>query len=355
MQQRNIHRFINSKINSNLNSFALKKNRTYIKYFISILFLIIYLFILQPTGYADSTKSGSEADEFLPFDSQEESLNPEDEFSEFEEYEESEKSEEQQIVSDDTNQNKKHNRFPIWALIGLGFTILAGIFVRFKVTRKFRLLFLLLSLIVLGFYSGGCPCPISSFQHLILGALGSEVHWQNLIWFLGLIPLTYLFGCVWCGWVCHLGALQEFIFKSSKLNFLKSETAQKVMKILRYILFVVLIVQLLITQTNLFKPIDPFRVAFNLTSLYTTGWILLAILLLSSLFIYRPFCKSACPIGLILGFIKKIPGASIIGTSEDCNGCSVCINSCNMQAIRKNEKCLVLDNQDCIDCGECLD
>ena len=42
-----------------------------------------------------------------------------------------------------------------WALAVLAYTILAGVFVRFNATRKLRGLFLMLGLVILGFYRGG--------------------------------------------------------------------------------------------------------------------------------------------------------------------------------------------------------
>jgi len=190
---------------------------------------------------------------------------------------------------------------------------------------------------------------------LFLAGIGVDIPWQHLVWFLGLIPITYLVGKVWCGWVCHLGALQEVLFIPGRLNRYKSDRAQLIMKIIRWLLLATLIIQLIITKTYLFDKIDPFRVAFNLLSVNKTGWILLGLLILSSLFIYRPFCRSACPIGLVLGWISKIPGASIIGVKGECRNCKVCSNACKVDAIHRYEKHSVLDNKECIACGDCLD
>ncbi len=250
-------------------------------------------------------------------------------------------------------------------LIALFLTALAGIFVRFEKTRKLRSVFLVSSLIFFGFYNTGCPCPIMSFQSAFLLPLGTaDIYWTALVWFIGLIPLTYLFGKVWCGWVCHLGALQEFLFKPLKLEFLKGERAQKTMKIIRYILLAALIIQVLITKTNLFYKIDPFRAIFNLgynlrvfeahTQLIV--WSLVGLLILTSLFINRPFCRSACPIGIVLGWISRIPGASVLAKKDGaCTGCTLCNKACDYQAINRKNGFSTLRNDDCMSCGECLD
>ncbi len=240
----------------------------------------------------------------------------------------------------------------IWAISILVFTILAGILVRFKKTRNLRSVFLLLSIVFLGFYRGG-PGVISSLQNTYLFILGLDHNWQAIILFLGLIPITYFFGRVFCGWLCYLGALQEFLY-IGRIKIFQTERAQKIMRIIRYVIFGILIIQLTFTQTILWNKIGPFKVAFNLFSPNITGYVLLGILLFSSLFIYRPFCKAVCPVGLILGWITKIPGASVIGINNTCSGCKTCNTSCKINAITRDDKISKLDNQECIMCGDCL-
>jgi len=116
-----------------------------------------------------------------------------------------------------------------------------------------------------------------------------------------------------------------------------------------------LVLQLIFTKVILFKNIGPFKVAFNLFSANITGYVLLALLLLSSVFIYRPFCRAVCPVGLILGWISRIPGASILGISNECRGCITCNTACRMDAITRENRVSVMNNPDCILCGDCLD
>lgn len=294
------------------------------------------------------------ADEFKEFNENE----SDDEFKEFNDDENlttGEKTSEKEGCEKNCQKNKDINTALKWVLISFFFTILAGFLVRNKSTRNLRGLFLVSSLVVYGFYKGACPCPIMSFQNVFLFFIGTDVHWTKFLWFLGLIPITYVFGKVWCGWICHLGALQEILFHPGKVKILQSEKAQKVMRFLRMFFLVALVVQIFITKSNLYKDIDPFKVAFNFYSSNLTGWILLGLLLVSSVFIYRPFCKTLCPIGLILGWVTKIPGASVVGIKGKCASCALCNGACKINAITRDEKQSVIENQECISCGECLD
>ena len=283
-----------------------------------------------------------------------ESTSDEDELESFDEFESLDDGEVVELAEVGPSGGDHHRGFK-FALVSLLFTVVAGFFVRFKRLRTLRTAFLLGSLIVLGFWNGGCPCPISSFQNLVLWTMNVDVKVHSLVWFVGLVPVTYVFGRVWCGWVCHLGALQEFLHKPSAIAALRSERAQRTMRWLRYGLFAALAVQLVVMKENLFIHIDPFKVAFNLRSFYLTGWILLAILLVSSLHLYRPFCRSACPVGLVLGWVSRLPHASKLGISDDCRTCKLCTAACAPQAIQTVNREIRVRYEDCIACGTCMD
>jgi ferredoxin len=246
--------------------------------------------------------------------------------------------------------------FLIVPLIGLALTLLSGIALRFSPSRRLKPVFLVGGIIYFGFVVGACPCPISSFSHVIIGITGGETNWLHTVWFLGLIPLTYVFGKTWCGWVCHLGCLQEFLYRKNKFKFLQGKRSQIIMKWLRYFFTILLVVQLITMHEYVFNKFDPFRVIYNLGfGADTLSWILVGLLILTSLFIHRPFCKAACPIGLVLGLVQRIPGASVIGSKESCIGCASGYKSCNYDAIKRVEEQFILDNTECISCGECFE
>jgi len=207
----------------------------------------------------------SAQDEFQSFDSQAEIMQAPKDSAEFESFEEFGSFVETDSLSsahlvcngEKGCCNKGKNENLTWVIGILIVTVIAGFFVRFRRTRNLRGLFLIGSVVILGFYKGACPCPISSMQNLVLAGLGVDVEWQSLIWFLALIPVTYLFGRVYCGWICHLGALQEFIFLPAKIKMLQGLKAQKIMRIIRIVFLVALIIQLFVSKSILFKHYDP--------------------------------------------------------------------------------------------------
>jgi ferredoxin len=329
------------------------------RYFI-ILFSLIWIFqgkviardtsIVVSDGTPDRPAAGLTTgipdDEFKPF-AEKEDAGSEDEFKVFED-----------TASSTTEKcggtcSKKENNLP-WVLGILATSLAIGFFIKNQKFRNIRGFFLIATVAILGFWKGACPCPISSFQNLILAGLGNDIQWQSLIWFLGLIPVTFLAGRVYCGWLCHLGAFQELLYIPGKIRVLQGEKAQKIMRGIRVVFLIALFIQLFITNTNIFKHYDPFKAAYNLMASNTLSWVLLGLLLASSVFIFRPFCKAFCPIGLILGWINKIPGARVIGNNGNCTGCKNCDSTCQIRAITRDEQFSRLDNQECIACGNCI-
>jgi polyferredoxin len=187
---------------------------------------------------------------------------------------------------------------------------------------------------------------------------GVEFHWISIVWFLSLIPITYLFGRVFCGWICHLGALQELLYHPGRLSVFTSIKAVRIMKVLQYLFFIVLVIQLLVQQKIFWCSIDPFLSIFQMMLAYNfeiLSAVLVGLLLLTSLVSYRPFCRAVCPVGLVLGWIEKIPGASVLGMKGGCISCTQCSKACNAKAITRKENMSILNNEECIMCGECID
>ena len=235
--------------------------------------------------------------------------------------------------------------FVLIALIAIG--------MRYRKFIYFRGLVLLFGLAWFGFYRGGCTCMISSFQNLFLGLAGWHFVWTDLLWIGMLVIATYLFGRIWCGWLCHLGAVQEFVYLSPKFKILMSARSQKILRIARYTIFIVWILQLVITHTNVFCSYDPFKSIFNMIF---TDWVsiaLVALLLISSVLIYRPFCRTICPVGVILGLISRIPGARKTVIKSHCVSCGLCAKECKIHAIHKGESSIQVADEDCIACGDC--
>jgi len=244
--------------------------------------------------------------------------------------------------------SKTYNTQPIIGLC-VAFLLLCIVGLAYKTAfiQHMRPLIILSSLIYFGFIAGGCPCLLFYFQGFILFLIGKTTFWLSFAAIAAILMLSIIFGSIWCGWLCWLGALQEFLFRKNKWELLKSAKAQKNLFYIQTVAFMSLVVWIIVTQRPALCGYDPFLSIVRLKIFNWTGYITVPVLLVSSLLIYRPFCRTLCPIGWLLYVVKYLPFAAKLKITE-CTGCRKCYHYCKLNAIRENK---VMNT--CNQCGEC--
>jgi polyferredoxin len=80
----------------------------------------------------------------------------------------------------------------------------------------------------------------------------------------------------------------------------------------------------------------------------TLMWIMLGLLLLTTVFIKNFYCRYLCPLGAALGLISNLTVLKIKRWSE-CNTCKICEKACEWGAIQ-GPKILV---SECVRCDDC--
>lgn len=221
------------------------------------------------------------------------------------------------------------------------FSIVALIFVfNGKKLFKYRKLFLLSSVIVLGFILGGFLCPTSAVQNIIF-KLGSAY----LILFSIPLVLSLLFGRVYCGYVCPVGALSELLHVK-KWRIKINDKADRIMSFIKYPVLIYLVLRIILGG-EIIDTLSPFKDFFSWGGI-TFNFILSAVFAALSIFFYRPFCKYLCPYGAIQSIFAKF---SLFGikSKSSCVSCQLCTKNCPMNALNKK----IEVNGECMLCGEC--
>lgn len=206
-------------------------------------------------------------------------------------------------------------------------------------------------------------CPFGGVETLYTfatsGLLIKKIHDASLVLAGIVLLLSILFGPVFCGWVCPLGTVQEWVGKLGKKLFKRRYNhfiPARLDTILRYLRYGVLIWVLYVTATSgtlIFEAYDPYYALFNFWST-EVAWSALAILglvLILSIFIERPWCKYACPYGAVLGITNLFRVFSIKRSEATCKLDGACSIMCPMN-IPVDNKNVIRDHQ-CISCLEC--
>jgi MauM/NapG family ferredoxin protein len=207
------------------------------------------------------------------------------------------------------------------------------------------------------------------------------------------LVLTLVLGRVWCGWLCPLGTLLEWVrFRSAKTRFLHWR------KIKNFLLLLILVAALLGNLSLLvFDPLTLFtrtmttviipalnyattaieRAAYPISPLHPVvdsleGLLrgpvmpviqpvfaqnaLLAVLFLGILALNaladRFWCRYLCPLGALLGLLSKV---SLLRpfVRPACNRCGHCVTACRLEAIDTNQGYEIIASE-CTVCLDCL-
>ena len=231
----------------------------------------------------------------------------------------------------------------------------AGLILFLGKKHNLRKPLLFFSLLLTGFYLGGCPTPVGSWYYLLTGNRGV----MGLVLFLLLVPilLSLFWGRIFCGWMCPIGAAQELI--SNKRFRVKMPIAvDQPLKKLKYLLLAGFSLVTLWTGVNYFGHHEPFKTLFNFDG-STLSFVLLALVLAWSIVTERPFCRYICPLGAILAITSRCSRCKVSLDRSTCVHCHLCAKSgcCPTGALRMESTgpaaLPVIDAAECIHCGKC--
>lgn len=238
-----------------------------------------------------------------------------------------------------------------------------------KTTRILRsasqiLFFLLLPGLYINIFSGIKAVCVS----IINRSFNFNTLFPQLITVIAIIPVTIFLGRFFCGWMCAFGAMGDFISLLSKKLFRRKfkigENADRTLKFIKYIWLFVLVVAIWGLDIKIFSnsnPWDAFGMLltpgkapdfYYVVSNLTPALVILLLIIFSSFFIDRFFCRYLCPLGAVLSLLSKFRIASILKPSQKCGKCRACTENCPM-GIPLYQKESV-KSVECIQCFECV-
>ena len=218
-----------------------------------------------------------------------------------------------------------------------------------------------------------CPgalgaCPIGALQSA-LTARRRRFPLYVLGW---LAAIGLLVGRFVCGWLCLFGLLQELLYKIPTPKLRIPDKIDRPLRYLKYGVLALLVVGLPLLWRSEYGAGVPFfceylcpvgtleggvpLVLLNDVLRPALGWLfrwkllILIVCILSSIFVYRPFCKYLCPLGAFYALFQRVSLIRMRVDASACVNCGKCAGVCPMQV----DPSKTPNSAECIRCGECL-
>ena len=218
-----------------------------------------------------------------------------------------------------------------------------------------------------------CPgalgaCPIGALQSA-LTARRRRFPLYVLGW---LAAIGLLVGRFVCGWLCLFGLVQELLYKIPTPKLRIPDKIDRPLRYLKYGVLALLVVGLPLLWRGEYGAGVPFfceylcpvgtleggvpLVLLNDVLRPALGWLfrwkllILIVCILSSIFIYRPFCKYLCPLGAFYALFQRVSLIRMRVDASACVNCGKCAGVCPMQVDPSKSP----NSTECIRCGECV-
>ena len=259
------------------------------------------------------------------------------------------------------HESKNWFKIPLKGLLWIIFLISVFILIRKnRITARNRKWIYMAAVGVFGVILGSDPSPMGTVKDAIV-LLGSKgvIFPPRLIAFGIFLLMVILANKFICSWGCQIGTLQDLIFrlnrdrKDSKGLFGQVKIPFIVSNSIRILFFLVLILVAFIWAADLIEAIDPFKI-FKPQVIGMAGGLFIGLILVLSLFVYRPWCHFFCPFGLVGWLAEKVSFFKIKVDYDKCISCRACSKACPstvMEAILKQDRVI----PDCFSCGTCIE
>jgi polyferredoxin len=209
--------------------------------------------------------------------------------------------------------------------------------------------------------------PIASLMNLkVLLVTGQmpRLHPAGMFLLIAFLAASWIFRKSFCGWLCPVGAVSEYLWRLGRQTFghnfrlpHKLDLALRSLKYLLLSLFLYAVCSMTAPAILAFLEgpygiVDDVKMLNFFRFMGLTGGIVVAVLVLASVFVQNFWCRYLCPYGALMGLASLASPLRIRREASLCIDCGKCAKAC--PSALPVDKLITIRSAECIGCLECV-
>ena len=209
--------------------------------------------------------------------------------------------------------------------------------------------------------------PIASLMNLkVLLASGRmpALHPAGMFLLLAFLAISWIFRKSFCGWLCPIGTISEYLWRLGRQTFgrnfrlpRKLDAGLRSLKYLLLALFFYAVGSMSVPAIHAFLEgpygvVDDVKMLNFFRFLGLTGGIVLAVLVVASVFVQNFWCRFLCPYGALMGLAALASPVRIRRDTSLCIDCGKCSKSC--PSVLPVDQLITIASVECTGCLQCV-
>jgi polyferredoxin len=201
-------------------------------------------------------------------------------------------------------------------------------------------------------------------RYLVLTGEVPRIHPAAMVLFLSFLLISFLMRKAFCGWLCPVGTISEYLWKLGRETFRRVFFPPKWVDVplrgLKYVLlgfFVYAVFSMPAEALEQFLS-SPYGLIADVKMLNffrylsVTGAVVIGVLAMGSVFVPNFWCRYLCPYGALMGLAAMASPLRIRRTAEACIDCAKCAKAC--PAGLPVDQLIQIRSAECLGCMECV-
>lgn len=198
---------------------------------------------------------------------------------------------------------------------------------------------------------------------LVTGSVPT-VHPAAMFLFVAFLTASIIFRKAFCGWLCPVGTLSEYLWKlgrdTFKRNFYLPRWLDIGLRSLKYILMGLFLYAVISMPARALAEFleSPYGIVADVKMLNffrymgTAAAVTVGVLVVASIFVQNFWCRYLCPYGALIGLASMLSPLRIRRNAESCIDCAKCAKACPSRL--PVDELVQIRSAECLGCLECV-